>query len=41
MLCFREVYCLEFDAPASVSQIRLQAVHPAGAGEITVAVETE
>ena len=41
MLCFREIYCLEFDAPASASQIRLQAVHPAGAGEITVPVETE
>jgi hypothetical protein len=41
MLCFRETYCLEFDAPASASQIRLQAVHPAGAGEITVPVETE
>jgi hypothetical protein len=41
MLCFRESYCLEFDAPASASRIRLQAVHPAGAGEITVPVETE
>jgi len=41
MLCFRETYCLEFDAPASASQIRLQAVHPAGFGEITVPIETE
>ena len=41
ILCFRETYCLEFDAPASASRIRLQAVHPAGTGEITVAVETE
>jgi hypothetical protein len=41
MLCFRESYCLEFDAAASASRIRLQAVHPAGAGEITVPVETE
>jgi hypothetical protein len=41
MLCFRETYCLEFDAPASASRIRLQAVHSAGAGEITVPVETE
>lgn len=39
MLCFRESYGLEFDAPASASGIRLQAVHPAGAGEITVPVE--
>jgi hypothetical protein len=41
MLCFREFYCLEFDAPASASQVHLQAVHPAGAGEITVLLETE
>lgn len=39
MLCFRESYGLEFDAPASISAIRLQVVHPAGAGEITVPVE--
>jgi hypothetical protein len=39
MLCFRESYELEFDAPASTSAIRLQAVHAAGAGEITVQVE--
>ena len=41
MLCFREFYCLEFEAPASASQIRLQAVHPAGAGEITALLEME
>jgi hypothetical protein len=39
MLCFRESYELEFDAPASTSAIRLQAVHAAGAGEITIPVE--
>lgn len=39
MLCFRESYCLEFDAPASASLIRLQAVHPVGVGEITVPLE--
>ncbi len=41
MLCFRESYCLEFEAPASASSIRLQAVHPDGVGEITVPIETE
>jgi hypothetical protein len=40
MLCFREFYSLEFEAPVSASEIRLQAVHPVGAGEITVPVET-
>jgi hypothetical protein len=40
MLCFREFYCLEFDAPSSASQVRLQAVHPAGAGEVNVLLET-
>jgi hypothetical protein len=41
MLCFRESYCLEFEAPASASHIRIQAIHPTGAGEIAVALEVE
>lgn len=41
MLCFRESYCLEFDAPVSASSIRLQAVHPAGVGETTVPIDLE
>jgi len=41
MLCYRESYCLEFEAPASASRIRLQAVHPAGSGETTVPLEME
>ncbi len=41
MLCFRESYCLEFEAPASASHIRLQAVHPDGVGEITLPLEMD
>lgn len=41
MLCFREFYCLEFDAPGTASHIRLQAFHPAGSGEITALIESE
>ncbi len=39
LLCFREFYNLEFDAPASATQIRLQAVHPLGTGAIAIALE--
>lgn len=41
MMCFRECYCLEFEAPASASCIRLQAVHPDGVGEIAFPIEKE
>jgi len=41
MLCFRDSYSLEFDAPGSVSKIRLQAIHSSGAGEITTLLETQ
>jgi hypothetical protein len=39
MLCYRESYCLEFEAPPSASRIRLQAIHPTGSGEIAVSLE--
>ncbi len=39
ILCLRELHVLEFDAPASASQLRLEAVHPFGAGEVTAAVD--
>jgi hypothetical protein len=39
MLCFRELHALEFDAPAAATEIRLEAVHPSGRGEVTVPVD--
>jgi hypothetical protein len=39
MRSFRERFSLEFDAPESASTLRIQAVHPAGSGEITVPID--
>lgn len=36
MLCFRETYLLEFEAPAGAREIRMEAVHACGTGEVQV-----
>jgi hypothetical protein len=39
MLCFRELHVLEFEAPASASELHLEAVHPSGSGTVEAAVD--